>query len=268
MRRPAPGGLAPIHVTTLAFGLAFLYLPILLVIVFSFNASKLVTVWGGFSLHWYAVLFSTPAYLEAAWMSLRIGTIAATLGTLLGTLGALVLTRLGRFHGRDTFGGLMLAPMVLPDVILGVSTLLLFVALDVERGVITVALAHATIGTAYALVVVQSKLVSLDPNLEAAARDLGASPVKAFLLVTVPSLLPALVAAWLLAFTLSLDDVVVASFVNGPGATTLPVRIYSAVRLGVSPEINAISTILIAVVSLFVIVASLLHKRSLLRGSR
>ncbi|WP_341703926.1 ABC transporter permease subunit [Ferrovibrio sp.] len=257
-----------ISLVALALGLAFLYLPILLVIAFSFNASKLVTVWGGFSLHWYEVLFSTPAYLEAAWLSLRIAAIAATLGTLLGTLGALVLTRLGRFPGRALFGGLMLAPMVLPEVILGVSTLMLFVAMDVERGIVTVALAHATFGAAYALVVVQSKLVSLDPNLEAAARDLGAGPVRAFLLVTVPSLLPALIAAWLLAFTLSLDDVVIASFVNGPGATTLPVRIYSAVRLGVSPEINAISTILIALVSIFVITASLLHKRGLTGTAR
>ena len=258
--------LSGINLAALACGLAFLYLPILLVVVFSFNASRLVTVWGGLSLHWYRVLFANPTYLDAAWMSLRIGVIAATLATLLGLLGALALTRLGRFPGRRVFGGLMLAPMVLPDVILGVSTLLLFVALDVERGMLTVALAHATLGAAFALVIVQAKLVSLDPDLEAAARDLGAGPAKAFLLVTVPSLLPALAAAWLLSFTLSLDDVVIASFVNGPGSTTLPVRIYSAVRLGVSPEINAICTIMIALVSLFVIAASLLHKRGLLRG--
>jgi putrescine transport system permease protein len=209
------------------------------------------------------VLFSNPAYLEAALHSLQIAVAAATLATLLGTLGALALTRLGRFPGRQLFGGLMLAPMVLPEVILGVSALMLFVALDLERGLLTVALAHATFGTAFALVIIQSKLVSLDPNLEAAARDLGAGPVSAFLLVTVPSLLPALVASWLLAFTLSLDDVVIASFVNGPGATTLPVRVYSAVRLGVSPEINAISTIMLALVSLCVIAASLLYKRNL-----
>lgn len=252
-----------INLAALAFGLAFLYLPILLVVIFSFNASKLVTVWGGFSLHWYGVLLSNPAYLEAALHSLQIAVVAATLATLLGTLGALALTRLGRFPGRQVFGGLMLAPMVLPEVILGVSALMLFVALDLERGLLTVALAHATFGTAFALVIIQSKLVSLDPNLEAAARDLGAGPVSAFLLVTVPSLLPALVASWLLAFTLSLDDVVIASFVNGPGATTLPVRVYSAVRLGVSPEINAISTIMLALVSLCVIAASLLYKRNL-----
>lgn len=256
-----------VHITALAFGMAFLYLPILLVIVFSFNASKLVTVWGGFSLHWYGVLFENPAYLEAAWMSLQVGVIAATLATLLGTLGALALTRLAHFPGRALFGGLMLAPMVLPEVILGVSTLLLFVSLDIGRGILTVALAHATFGAAFVLVVVQSKLVSLDPNIEAAARDLGAGPVRAFLLVTVPSLAPALVAGWLLAFILSLDDVVIASFVNGPGATTLPVRVYSAVRLGISPEINAISTILIVLVSLFVIIASLLHKRSLAQAA-
>lgn len=157
----------------------------------------------------------------------------------------------------------MLAPMVLPEVILGVATLLLFVSLDLERGLLTVMLTHATFGAAFVLVIVQAKLVGMDPDLEAAARDLGAGPVKAFLLVTVPALLPALIAGWLLAFTLSLDDVVLASFVNGPGATTLPVRVYSAVRLGVSPEINAISTLLIALVSVFVIAASLLYKRTL-----
>lgn len=260
--------LGGIHITALAFGLAFLYLPILLVVIFSFNASKLVTVWGGFSLHWYEVLFSNSAYLEAAGNSLKIATAAATIATLLGTLGALVLTRLGRFPGRQALGGLMLAPMVLPEVILGVSTLMLFVSLGVERGMLTVALAHATFGAAFVLVIVQSKLVGLDPNLEAAARDLGAGPVQAFLLVTVPSLAPALMAGWLLAFTLSLDDVVVASFVNGPGATTLPVRVYSAVRLGVSPEINAISTILLVVVSSVVIAASLLQKQTLTRNQR
>ncbi|WP_298720903.1 ABC transporter permease subunit [uncultured Ferrovibrio sp.] len=260
--------LGSIHITALTFGLAFLYLPILLVVIFSFNASKLVTVWGGFSLHWYGVLFSNSAYLEAALNSLKIATTAATIATLLGTLGALVLTRLGRFPGRQAIGGFMLAPMVLPEVILGVSTLMLFVSLGIERGLLTVALAHATFGAAFVLVIVQSKLVSLDPNLEAAARDLGAGPVQAFLLVTVPSLAPALVAGWLLAFTLSLDDVVVASFVNGPGATTLPVRVYSAVRLGVSPEINAISTILLVVVSAVVIMASLLQKQALMRDQR
>jgi putrescine transport system permease protein len=258
--------LSRLNIASLAFGLAFLYLPILLVVVFSFNASKLVTVWGGFSLHWYGVLFSSPAYLEAAAHSLQIGAVAATLATLLGTLGALALTRLGRFPGRQVFAGLMLAPMVLPEVILGVATLLLFVSLDIERGLVTVMLAHATFGAAFVLVIVQAKLVSLDPDLEAAARDLGAGPVQAFLLVTVPALLPALVSGWLLAFTLSLDDVVIASFVNGPGATTLPVRVYSAVRLGVSPEINAISTLLITLVSVFVIAASLLYKRSLAKG--
>lgn len=255
--------LSNINVAALALGLAFLYLPILLVVVFSFNASKLVTVWGGFSLHWYGVLFSSPAYLEAALHSLQIGAAAATLATLVGTLGALAFTRLGRFPGRQVMAGLMLAPMVLPEVILGVATLLLFVSLDLERGLLTVMLTHATFGAAFVLVIVQAKLVGIDPNIEAAARDLGAGPVKAFLLVTVPALAPALVAGWLLAFTLSLDDVVLASFVNGPGATTLPVRVYSAVRLGVSPEINAISTLLIALVSVFVIAASLLYKRTI-----
>lgn len=255
-------GLSGINVTALALGLAFLYLPILLVVVYSFNASRLVTVWGGFSLRWYEALASNPAYLEAALNSLQIAVAAATLSTLLGTLGALMLTRLGRFPGRQTLGGLMLVPMVLPEVILGVATLMLFVSVGLERGILTVALAHATLGAAFVLVIVQARLASLDPDLEAAARDLGAGPVRAFLLVTAPSLLPALSAGWLLAFTLSLDDVVIASFVNGPGATTLPVRVYSAVRLGISPEINAISTILLVTVSALVITASLLARQT------
>ena len=255
-------GLSGINVAALALGLAFLYLPILLVVVYSFNASRLVTVWGGFSLRWYEALASNPAYLEAALNSLQIAVAAATLSTLLGTLGALMLTRLGRFPGRQTLGGLMLVPMVLPEVILGVATLMLFVSVGLERGILTVALAHATLGAAFVLVIVQARLASLDPDLEAAARDLGAGPVRAFLLVTAPSLLPALSAGWLLAFTLSLDDVVIASFVNGPGATTLPVRVYSAVRLGISPEINAISTILLVTVSALVITASLLARQT------
>ncbi len=254
--------LGRINVTALAFGLAFLYLPILLVVIYSFNASRLVTVWGGFSLHWYEALVTNPAYLEAALNSLQVAVLAATLATLLGTLGALMLSRLGRFPGRQTLGGLMLVPMVLPEVILGVATLMLLVSLGLERGMLTVALAHTTLGTAFVLVIVQARLVGLSPDLEAAARDLGAGPVRAFLLVTMPSLAPALAAGWLLAFTLSLDDVVIASFVNGPGATTLPVRVYSAVRLGISPEINAISTILLVTVSALVIGASLLTRQS------
>lgn len=255
-------GLSGINLTALAFGLAFLYLPILLVVIYSFNASRLVTVWGGFSLHWYEVLFANPAYLEAALNSLRVAIVAATLATLLGTVGALMLTRLGRFPGRRVLGGLMLVPMVLPEVILGFATLMLFVSVGLERGMLTVALAHTTLGTAFVLVIVQARLAGLNADLEAAARDLGAGPVSAFLLVTMPSLLPALAAGWLLAFTLSLDDVVIASFVNGPGATTLPVRVYSAVRLGISPEINAISTILLVTVSTLVIGASLLARQS------
>lgn len=253
--------LSRINIVALAAGLGFLYLPILLVVAYSFNASKLVTVWGGFSLEWYRRLFAEPAYLEAALNSLRIALGAATLATLVGGLGALALTRLGRFRGRGLLGALLLAPMVLPEVILGVATLLLFVPLGLERGLLTVTLTHATLGAAFVLVVVQSRLAGLDPAMEAAARDLGATPVSAYLLVTVPAILPALAAGWLLAFTLSLDDVVLASFVNGPGATTLPVRLYSAVRLGVSPEINAISTLLIVAVSGAVIAASLLYKR-------
>lgn len=252
--------LSRLNITALALGLAFLYLPILLVVLFSFNASKLVTVWAGASLHWYRTLLEEPAYLEAAILSLQIAAMAATLATFTGLLGALALTRL-KSRWLRPIGGLMLVPMVLPEVILGVSLLLLFVNLDIPRGILTVTLAHAALGSAFALVVIQAKLITLGSDLEAAARDLGAAPVPAFLLVTLPALAPSLVAAWLLAFTLSLDDLVIASFVNGPGATTLPIRIYSAVRLGVTPEINALSTLLILLVTILVILASLAQKR-------
>ncbi len=245
----------------LCCGLAFLYLPVLLVVLFSFNASKLVTVWGGFSLEWYGALWQDDDLLDAARLSLLIGAGAATLSTLLGTLAALALAG-RRFPGRRILGGIMLAPMVLPEVILGVSILLLFVMLEAERGGLTVMLAHATFGTAFALVVIRAKLVTLNPDLEAAAHDLGATPWGAFRHAVLPALAPSMAAAWLLAFTLSLDDLVIASFVNGPGATTLPIKIYSSVRLGVTPEINAIATLLIALVAIIVGIAAWLQSRS------
>ncbi|MCB1416001.1 MAG: ABC transporter permease subunit [Phyllobacteriaceae bacterium] len=249
------------NATSLTFGFAFLYLPILLLIIYSFNESKLVTVWGGFSTKWYGELMRNEAMLDAAWVTLRVAFFSASLAAVLGTMAALVLVRAGRFKGRTLFSGMVYAPLVMPEVITGLSLLLLFISLNLDRGMLTVTLAHTTFSMCYVAVVVSSRLVTFDRSLEEAALDLGASPLDAFFSVTLPIIAPAVVAGWLLAFTLSLDDLVIASFNTGPGATTLPIKIYSAVRLGVSPEINALSTILIAVVSLGVIVASLADKR-------
>jgi putrescine transport system permease protein len=249
------------NATALAFGFAFLYLPILLLVVYSFNASRLVTVWGGFSTQWYAALFRNEALMSAAWVTLRVGLVSATLATVLGTLAALALTRFGRFRGRTLFTGMIYAPMVMPEVITGLSLLLFFVALNVDRGFWTIVLAHVTFTMCFVAVVVQSRLVAFDRALEEAALDLGATPLRAFFSVTLPLIAPAVAAGFLLAFTLSIDDLVITSFTAGPGATTLPMRIYSQVRLGVTPEINAASTILIALVTLGVIVATLATKR-------
>ncbi|WP_075997749.1 ABC transporter permease subunit [Salaquimonas pukyongi] len=249
------------NATSLTFGFAFLYLPILLLIIYSFNASKLVTVWGGFSVKWYAELMRNDAMLDAAWVTLRVAFFSAGLAAVLGTMAALVLVRAGRFRSRTLFSGMVYAPLVMPEVITGLSLLLLFISLNLDRGMLTVTLAHTTFSMCYVAVVVSSRLVSFDRSLEEAALDLGASPLDAFFSVTLPIIAPAVIAGWLLAFTLSLDDLVIASFNTGPGATTLPIKIYSAVRLGVSPEINALSTILICVVSLGVILASLADKR-------
>jgi putrescine transport system permease protein len=249
------------NATALAFGFAFLYLPILLLVVYSFNASRLVTVWGGFSTQWYAALFRNEALMSAAWVTLRVGLVSAMLATVLGTLAALALTRFGRFRGRTLFTGMIYAPMVMPEVITGLSLLLFFVALNVDRGFWTIVLAHVTFTMCFVAVVVQSRLVAFDRALEEAALDLGATPLRAFFSVTLPLIAPAVAAGFLLAFTLSIDDLVIASFTAGPGATTLPMRIYSQVRLGVTPEINAASTILIALVTLGVIVATLATKR-------
>lgn len=249
------------HLIALTLGLAFLYAPILVLIVYSFNASKLVTVWGGFSTRWYATLFVNEALRDAAFLSLRIAVVTATLATALGAMAALALTRYARFPGRTLLGGMIAAPMVMPEVIIGLSLLLLFVGVDVERGFWTIVVAHVTLATCFATVVVQSRLVTFDRSLEEAAQDLGATPATVFRSVTLPLIMPAVAAAWMLAFALSLDDLVIASFASGPGATTLPMRLYSAIRLGVTPEINAASTLLIAVVATLVVTASLLVKR-------
>jgi putrescine transport system permease protein len=258
-----PGRRSLFLIGVLAFGYAFLYVPIAALIVYSFNASPLVTVWAGFSTKWYWALFDNDQVLRAAWLSLRIATVNATLAAGLGTLAAFALVRMGRFRGRDGLGLLVTVPLVLPEVIIGLSMLLLFVAMErllgwPGRGAVTIAIAHVTFSMAYVAVVVGARLSQVDPALEEAAMDLGARPAKVFFAVTLPLIAPAVAAGWLLAFTLSLDDLVVASFVSGPGATTLPMVVYSSVRLGVSPVINALATLIVAAVAMGVVVAGLL----------
>ncbi|MFC0193439.1 ABC transporter permease [Aureimonas pseudogalii] len=253
--------LTAFNVASLIVGFAFLYVPIVLLVVYSFNASQLVTVWGGFSTRWYGQLAQNRLFLDAAWVTLRVAFLSACAATVLGTLAAMALVRHARFPGRFLFSGMVFAPLVMPEVITGLSLLLLFVAIGFDRGFWTVTIAHTTFTLCFVAVVVQSRLVSFDRSLEEAAQDLGCPPAKAFLLVTLPVIWPAVAAGWMLAFTLSLDDLVIASFTSGPGATTLPMRIYSQVRLGVTPEINAISTILIGVVAAGVVAASFVTRR-------
>ena len=249
------------NVVSVALGFAFLYLPILLLIIFSFNESKLVTVWGGFSTKWYVSLFHNQGLMDAAWVTVRVGLLSASMATILGTLGALALTRYTRFRGRILFSGMIYAPLVMPEVITGLSLLLLFVAIGFDRGFWTVTLAHTTLTMCFVAVVVQSRLVTFDRSLEEATMDLGATPVTTFMKITLPIIMPAVVSGWMLAFTLSLDDLVIASFSSGPGATTLPMKIYSQVRLGVTPEINAVCTLMIAFVAVGVLATGILGKR-------
>jgi len=254
--------LSRFNVASLTLGLAFLYLPIVILVIYSFNASRLVTVWGGWSLRWYHELFNDKAMIEAAWMSVRVAATSATVATLLGTLAAVALSRGEGFRGRTLFSGMLYAPLVMPEVITGLSLLLLFVGLNAERGFWTVVVAHTTLTMCFVAVVVQARLGSLDKSLEEAAMDLGCDPVRAFLMVTLPLIIPSIAAGWMLAFTLSLDDLVIASFTTGPGSATLPIRIYSEVRLGVKPEINAICTLVIALIGVVIVVASLASKLS------
>jgi putrescine transport system permease protein len=248
-------------------GIIFLYTPIVILIIYSFNASRLVVVWGGWSTQWYAALLEDAALLESAFISVRVAIVSATAATLLGTLAAISLVRFGRFRGRLLFSSMIYAPLVMPEVIMGLSLLLLFVAVSIDRGFWTIVIAHTTMATCFVTVIVQSRLIDFDMSLEEAAMDLGASPFHTFIAITLPLILPAIVAAWMLAFALSLDDLVIASFTTGPGATTLPIRIYSAVRLGVKPEMNAICSIMVGVVSVAVIAASLLAKLHAAKGS-
>lgn len=245
----------------LLLGFAFLYAPIVILIIFSFNAGKLVSVWAGFSTHWYGALLHNDQILQAVWVSIQIGVANATVATALGTLGAFALGRFGAFRGRTLLTGMMTAPLVMPDVITGLATLLLFVGLGWARGMSTITIAHITFSLAFVAVIVRARVSSLDQSLEEAAMDLGARPVKTFLVVTLPMLAPALVAGWLLAFTLSLDDLVIASFVAGPGASTLPMVVFSKVRLGVSPEINALGTLIVLLVTFCVAVAAWVFHR-------
>jgi putrescine transport system permease protein len=258
--------LSRFNITSLALGFAFLYLPIVILVIYSFNASRLVTVWGGWSTRWYTEFFNDRAMLDAAWMSLRVATVSATIATILGTLAAIALTRAERFRGRTLFSGMLYAPLVMPEVITGLSLLLLFVAAGAERGFWTVTIAHTTLTMCFVAVVVQSRLAPLDRSLEEAAMDLGCDPIQAFLSVTLPLILPSIAAGWMLAFTLSLDDVVIASFTTGPGSATLPIRIYSEVRLGVKPEINAICTLVLGLIAVVIVAASLASKLSSARG--
>ena len=258
--------LSAFNLGAIALGIAFLYLPIVILVIYSFNASRLVAVWGGWSTRWYAELMQDAPLLDSAFTSLRLALTAATAATILGTLAALALVRFGRFRGRLLFAAMIYAPLVMPEVITGLSLLLLFVAVAVDRGFWTVAIAHTTVAMCFVTVIVQSRLVDFDMSLEEAAMDLGASPLRTFFAVTLPLILPAIAAAWMLAFALSLDDLVIASFTTGPGATTLPIRIYSQVRLGVKPEMNAVCSIMVAVVGVAVIAASLLAKLGGARG--
>lgn len=252
----------------LVAGFAFLYIPILSLILFSFNESKLVTVWAGFSTRWYKSLLENQQILDAAALSARIGLVSACLAVVLGTAVAVALTRFGHFRGRALLSGLSTAPLVMPEVITGLSLLLLFVAMEqilgwpAGRGMLTIIIAHTTFAMAYVAVVVQSRLTGMDPSIEEAAMDLGARPGKVFFVITLPIIAPALVSGFLLAFTLSLDDLVISSFVSGPGASTLPMVIYSKVRLGLSPEINALATLMVAVVGIGVLIAGVLMNRA------
>ncbi|MTI13568.1 ABC transporter permease subunit [Sansalvadorimonas verongulae] len=252
----------------LALGLAFLYLPMFILVIYSFNASKLVTVWAGFSTKWYSELFRDSQLIDAVFTSLQIAVSASTAAVILGTMAAYVLNRFGRFRGRTLFSSMITAPLVMPDVIIGLSMLLMFVALSSnigwpqDRGMLTIWMAHVTFCTAYTTVVISSRLREMDGSIEEAAMDLGASPLKTFFIITLPTIAPSLVSAWLLSFTLSLDDLVISSFVAGPGSTTLPMVVFSSVRLGVSPKVNALATLIILCVSLAAFIAWWLTRRA------
>lgn len=254
--------------TCLAFGYAFFYVPIFSMIFYSFNKSRLATVWGGFSTEWYVRLFDNEQVLAAAWLSLRIALLSATFATILGAMAGMALARFSRFRGKTLFSGLVSAPLVMPEVITGLSLLLLFVYMEsligwpAGRGFTTVTIAHVTFSMSYVAVVVRSRLVQMDRSVEEAAMDLGSKPFRVLIDITLPIIAPALVAGWLLAFTLSLDDVVITNFTNGPGATTLPIYIWGKIKLGVTPDINALATLIIAIVTTGVVIAGVIMYRA------
>ncbi|MDR6842327.1 ABC transporter permease subunit [Pseudoxanthomonas sacheonensis] len=258
-------------ILTLGFG--FLYVPILVLMFYSFNENKLATVWSGFSLKWYGKLLQNDQMLGAAWISIKIAFFTATAAVILGTLAALVMTRMRRFPGKTLFGALITAPLVMPEVILGLSILMMFMSLGnlvglAPRGILSIWIAHVTFTLAFVTVVLSSRMAELDKSLEEAAMDLGANRVKVFFLITLPIIAPAIVSGWLLAFTLSLDDVVVASFVSGPSSTTLPMVVFSSARRGLNPQVNALATIMIVVVSVAAFVAWWLMNREEKRRQR
>lgn len=258
---------SPVLFATLSFGIAVLYVPILVLIAYSFNASPLVSVWGGFSTQWYGELINNRQVLEAALLSLEVAVASSTAAVILGTLASIALVRFARFPGRLLLTGMVNAPLVMPEIITGITQLLLFVSMLQmfswpHRGFITIVLAHVAFCTAYVTITVQSRLQSADRALEEAAMDLGSSPAQAFIEVTLPIIAPALVSSWLLSFTLSLDDLVISSFVSGPGASTLPMVIYSKVKLGVSPDVNALASLIICAVGICVIAAGYFMRRA------
>lgn len=255
-------------------GLTFIYLPMVILVIYSFNASKLVTVWGGWSIKWYAGLLDNQQLINSVGRSLEIAFYTAISAVILGTIAAFVLTRIARFKGRALFGGMVTAPLVMPEVITGLSLLLLFVAMaqligwPEQRGIVTIWIAHTTFCTAYVAVVVSSRLRELDLSIEEAAMDLGARPWKVFILITIPMIAPSLMAGAMMSFALSLDDLVLASFVSGPGSTTLPMEVFSAVRLGVKPEINAIASLILLTVSIATLAAWYFGRRAEKRRKR
>lgn len=259
--------------TVLGLGFSFLYLPIVLLIGYSFNASRLATVWSGFSLRWYGALLHDRQMLDAAWVSLKVAFWSASAAVVIGTMAAMAMTRMRRFPGKTLFAALISAPLVMPEVIIGLSILLMLVSLGAvlgiaPKGVMAIWIAHVTFTVSFVTVVVSSRLRELDQSLEEAAMDLGANRLKVFFLITLPIIAPALVSGWLLAFTLSLDDVVIASFVAGPSSTTLPMKVFASVRMGLSPKINALATILVLAVSLAAAIGWWLMARSERRRQR
>jgi putrescine transport system permease protein len=254
--------------TGMLLGFAFLYAPIVILVIYSFNESRLVSVWAGFSTRWYVELWSDQALLNAAWVSVTVAATASTIATVLGVMAGYALARVPRFLGRTLFSGMVLAPLVMPEVITGLSLLLAFISISLDRGFLTIVIAHATFSLCYVAVVIQARLAGFDTSVEEAAEDLGARPATVFRRITLPLIMPGVISGWLLSFTLSLDDLVIASFTSGPGSTTLPMEVFSSVRLGVTPKINAIATILIGLVALGTIFWSLALKRAEARRLR